>query len=271
MTRTEQSRQITIRRLTSNKSIREEPDEVALEEPLEIRIRGKAIATTMRTPGNDIDLAAGFISTEGIIKNRRDILEIAHCIDDKTNDYRNIVNVYLHPDIEIDPEKIKRHFYTNSSCGICGKTTIESVQSLFPLIESDTSISINELNQLPRKLRNAQDTFKLTGGLHAAALFDINGSIVHTSEDVGRHNAVDKVIGYSVLREIDLSSLILMVSGRISYEIMQKSLAGKIPIVAAISAPTSLAVEFADENNQTLIGFMRNNKMNIYTGHERVY
>ena len=145
------------------------------------------------------------------------------------------------------------------------------MQSLFPLIESDISISIKELGKFPQKLRDAQNTFKQTGGLHAAALFDIHGSIIHSSEDVGRHNAVDKVIGYSVLREIELSSTVLMVSGRVSYEIMQKSLAGKIPIVAAISAPTSLAVEFATENKQTLIGFMRNNKMNIYAGHERIY
>tara|TARA_B100001123_G_scaffold186315_2_gene213162 strand:- start:2352 stop:3167 length:816 start_codon:yes stop_codon:yes gene_type:complete len=271
MTKIDQSRLITIRKLSANQLITEEPDEVALEEPLEIRIRGNAIATTMRTPGNDIDLVAGFILTEGIIKKRSDILEIAHCVDDKTTNNQNIANAYLNPNIGIDSEKIKRHFYANSSCGICGKTTIESVQSLFPLIESDISISIKELGKFPQKLRDAQNTFKQTGGLHAAALFDIHGSIIHSSEDVGRHNAVDKVIGYSVLREIELSSTVLMVSGRVSYEIMQKSLAGKIPIVAAISAPTSLAVEFATENKQTLIGFMRNNKMNIYTGHERIY
>ena len=271
MSRAIQSRQITIRKLSANQPITVAPDKVALEEPLEIRIRGKAIATTMRTPGNDIDLAAGFISTEGIIKKRSDILEIAHCTDDKTTDDRNIINVYLHPDISIDYEKMDRQSYTNSSCGICGKKSIESLQSLFPSIESDISISIEKLNRFPEKLKNAQDTFKQTGGLHAAALFDKYGSIVYSSEDVGRHNAVDKVIGYSMLREIDLSSTVLMVSGRVSYEIIQKSLAGKIPIVAAISAPTSLAIEFANENNQTLIGFMRNNKMNIYTGHERVH
>lgn len=270
MTGRDQSRQIKIRKLNGNQSITEESDVVALEEPLEIRIRGNAIATTMRTPGNDIELTAGFISSEGIIKKRRDILEIAHCEDDKTIDDKNIVNVFLHSDVKIDPEKVKRHFIANSSCGICGKATIESLHSLFPPIKSTISISTKNLNKFPEKLRNSQDTFDQTGGLHAAAIFDSDGSTVGTREDVGRHNAVDKIIGLSVLEEIDLSSQILMVSGRISYEIMQKSLAAQIPIVAAISAPTSLAVEFAAENNQTLIGFMRNNKMNIYTGHERI-
>ena len=270
MNNAQQSRQIRIRRFEDNQLAGTETDFVAIEEPLEIRIRGNAIAITMRTPGHDIELAAGFISTEGIIKERSEILEIAHCEDDKANDDRNIINVFLHPAVKIDLEKFKRHFFTNSSCGICGKATIESVQSLFPPIISNTSITTHLLNSFPDKLRKAQKTFHETGGLHAAALFTTDGSMMGIREDVGRHNAVDKIIGHCFLRETDLSTLILMVSGRVSFEIMQKALAHKIPIVAAISAPTSLAVEFATENNQALVGFMRNNKMNIYAGHEYV-
>ncbi len=265
-----QSRQIRIRRFEDNQLTGAETDFVAIEEPLEIRIRGKAIAITMRTPGHDIELVAGFISTEGIIKERSEILEIAHCEDDKANDERNIVNVFLHPAVKIDLEEFNRHFLTNSSCGICGKATIESVQTLFPPITSNISVTTPCLNSFPDKLRKAQKAFHETGGLHAAALFTSEGSMMCIREDVGRHNAVDKIIGHSFLAEKNLSTLILMVSGRVSFEIMQKALAHKIPIVAAISAPTSLAVEFATENNQALVGFMRNNKMNIYAGHEYV-
>ena len=270
MNNAQQSRQIRIRRSEDNQLTGAETDFVAIEEPLEVRIRGNAIAITMRTPGHDIELAAGFISTEGIIEERSEILEIAHCENGKANDGRNIVNVFLHPAVKIDWEQFKRHFFTNSSCGICGKATIESVQSLFPPITSNTSITTHILNTFPDKLREAQKTFQETGGLHAAALFTADGSMISIREDVGRHNAVDKVIGHSFLAERKLSNLILMVSGRVSFEIMQKALAHKIPIVAAISAPTSLAIEFATENKQALVGFMRNNKMNIYAGHEYI-
>ena len=270
MNNAQQSRQIRIRRFEDNQLTGAETDFVAIEEPLEVRIRGNAIAITMRTPGHDIELAAGFISTEGIIEERSEILEIAHCENGKANDGRNIVNAFLHPAVKIDWEQFKRHFFTNSSCGICGKATIESVQSLFPAITSNTSITTRILNTFPDKLRQAQKTFHETGGLHAAALFTADGSMISIREDVGRHNAVDKVIGHSFLAERKLSNLILMVSGRVSFEIMQKALAHKIPIVAAISAPTSLAIEFATQNKQALVGFMRNNKMNIYAGHEYI-
>ncbi len=245
-------------------------DELAIEEPLEIRVHGQSLAITMRTPGHDEELAAGFLQTEGIIKDQGDLVETTHCNGGKHNQGQNRLNIFLSPNLEIDLESLTRHVFASSSCGLCGKATIESVQQNFDPIESDVRVLPETITSLPALLRNAQPTFDQTGGLHAAAVFDTKGKLVVCREDVGRHNAVDKIVGYGFLNKLPFDKHILMVSGRASFEIMQKALAARLPILAAVSAPSSLAVDFAQENGQTLIGFVRGETMNIYTHPERI-
>lgn len=249
----------------------EKLDHLALEEPLEIRVRGESIAVTMRTPGFDHELAVGFLFTEGLLQERTDVIEIAHCTSAEPDAFGNIINVFLAPCVRIDLEKLRRNVFASSSCGICGKGSIESVHQKFPPLESDARVLPDLLSKLPELLRQGQKTFEQTGGLHAAAIFDLDGNLQVLREDVGRHNAVDKVIGWVFLNnKLPFSNQILMVSGRASFEIMQKSLAAQIPIVAAVSAPSSLAVDFARESNQTLVGFLRGNSFNIYSAPERI-
>ena len=252
-----ESAQVDIQRWQGKSLQPAEPDAVAREEPLEIRVRGRGIAVTMRTPGHDEELVAGFLRTEGLIMERADVFEIAHCTDGEAAQLGNTMNVFLAPNVELDFGKLTRHFFASSSCGLCGKASIEGVQQQFPPIENTTTVSASLLAWLPDRLREAQDTFDQTGGLHAAGIFSTEGKLVTCREDIGRHNAVDKVIGHAFLNEKDLSLCILLVSGRASFEIMQKALAARIPIVAAVSAPSSLAVEFAQESGQTLAGFVR--------------
>jgi len=247
-----------------------ESDAVATEEPLEIRVRGRSIAITMRTPGHDEELAAGFLVTENIIHHRQDVSEIAHCREGEAAQLSNTMNVFLTPEVDVDFGQLTRHFFASSSCGLCGKASIESVHQQFPPVENQLEISAKMLASLPDKLRVAQPTFDQTGGLHAAGLFSMDGFLTVSREDIGRHNAVDKVIGYAFLDQVDLSQSILLVSGRSSFEIMQKALAARIPIVAAVSAPSSLAVEFAQDSRQTLAGFVRGKTMNVYAGAQRV-
>ena len=248
--------------------LRPDHDELAIEEPVEIRVRGRAVSVTMRTPGHDDELAAGFLLTEGLIRRPNDILKIEAC---GRNEEGNLINVLLAPDVHVDFERLTRHVFASSSCGLCGKATIDAVRGQFPSITNNASVSSDVLQSLPDKMRQAQDTFSRTGGLHAAALFDVDGNLLVLREDVGRHNAVDKVLGHALLKDrLPLDRHILLVSGRSSFEIMQKALAGRIPIVAAVSAPSSLAVEFANEAGQTLVGFLREGRMNIYAHPERV-
>jgi FdhD protein len=255
------SAETMVTRLRAGAAVRE-VDVVAVEEPLEIRVRGQAIAVTMRTPGHDDELAAGFLLTEGILKDRSDIVEIAPCLVEGA---RNVLNVFLAPDVPLDLERLTRHVFTASSCGLCGKASIESVHQHFAPIGSRVEIPIEILLTLPEKLRATQATFEATGGLHAAGLFDESGKLLVAREDIGRHNAVDKVLGKAFLeKQFPLSKHILLVSGRASFEIMQKALAAGIPVVAAVSAPSSLAVEFARESNQTLYGFVRETSANQY-------
>jgi FdhD protein len=231
------------------------PDSLATEEPMEIRlISGDArqrVAVTMRTPGADFELAAGFLYGEGIVSSAEDILKISYCVDadlDAEQQY-NIVNVELRGGREYDLRSLDRHFYTTSACGVCGKASYS----------------------FPEKLREAQGLFEATGGLHAAALFDSGGELVALREDVGRHNATDKLLGWALLeRRLPLSDHIVMVSGRSSFEILQKCLTAGVPVVCAISAPSSLAVDVAREFGMTLVGFLRGNKFNVYAGAERV-
>jgi len=244
-------------------------DLLVREEPLEIRVRGKSVAVTMRTPGQDRDLAAGFLLTEGVIRQPSDILEIAPCRE--SDDSENVLNVFLSPAVQVDFDRLTRHVFASSSCGVCGKATIEAVHQQFEPIHSDITISRATLAKLPAKMKRAQKTFAATGGLHAAAIFDLPGSLLFSAEDVGRHNAVDKVLGYGFLQtKFPFDTHVLLVSGRASFEIMQKALAGRVPIVCAISAPSSLAVEFARESGQTLVGFLRERRMNVYSGPERL-
>lgn len=244
------------------------PDELAEEEPLEIRVKNRAVSVTMRTPGHDEELAAGFLLTEGIVKAAGDILRLEPCAHDRGG---NILNVILADQTAIDFERLTRHVFASSSCGLCGKATIEAVHQRLDPIDDDLRVRAQVLLALPDRLRLAQQTFDRTGGLHAAGIFTIEGEAVVVREDVGRHNAVDKVLGYGLLRGmLPFDRHVLMVSGRSSFEIMQKALAGRVPIVAAVSAPSSLAVEFAKESGQTLVGFLRGSRMNIYSERQRI-
>lgn len=244
-------------------------DETAREEPLEIRVEGRSVAVVMRTPGHDVELAAGFLVTEGVIQKPRDVLEITQC-PATTDSKGNIVDVLLGGAV-VNWDSLTRHVFSASSCGLCGKTSIDSVFQKFPAVTSAWKVSAEILWSLPDQLRQAQEAFAKTGGLHASAIFDLKGNLVVLREDVGRHNALDKVLGHCLLNGmLPLDQHILLVSGRVSFEIIQKALAGGIAMVAAISAPSSLAVEFAEEANQTLVGFLRNETLNIYCHPQRL-
>jgi len=243
-------------------------DEFAVEEPLEIRVDNHPISVTMRTPGHDAELAAGFLVTEGLIKKRSDVAKIEPYPRNKD---KNVINVFLSPDVAVDFKQLTRHVFASSSCGLCGKATIESVHQHFPKIKSKISVAARTILGLPEKLRGAQKTFDRTGGLHAAGIFDSGGALIVLREDVGRHNAVDKVLGHGFLEDdFPFEKQILLVSGRASFEIMQKALAARIPIICAVSAPSSLAVEFARKSGQTLVGFLREERMNVYAHPKRI-
>lgn len=244
-------------------------DALAEEEPLEIRVRGRAISVTMRTPGHDDELAVGFLVTEGIIRRSADVLGVEPCKKSEGN----IINVQLAPDVYVDFARLTRHVFASSSCGLCGKATIEAVKTISSRIErDDVRTAAQTLLALPDRMRRQQETFARTGGLHAAAIFSTNGELMVLREDVGRHNAVDKVIGSGFLTTNGpFTQHILLVSGRASFEIMQKALAGRIPIVAAVSAPSTLAVQFAEESGQTLVGFLRDDRFNAYAHSERIF
>ena len=263
------AKSIEVVRLRATEAPVREPDEVALEEPLEIQVEGRSIAVVMRTPGNDRELAAGFALTESIIRKPEDIFEIVTCPTAERPG--NSVNIVLRDPARFDPAKLSRNLFSSSSCGICGKATIEAAMQQFSPISVATSIDAGTLRQLPAKLAAAQETFQRTGGLHGCALFDSQGELLLLREDVGRHNALDKLIGHELLaRHLPLGNCILLLSGRVSFEMTQKASAAGIAIIAAISAPTSLAIEYARASNQTLIGFLRGETMNLYAGAERV-
>jgi len=252
----------------NGQSVTGSSDELAIEEPLEIRVRGRAISVTMRTPGHDAELAAGFLLSEGIIHSQKDLLRAEHCA---RNEEANVLNVTLGPDVVVDFASLTRHVFASSSCGLCGKATIASINRRLAPVESSLMISASVIASLPEKMRAEQQTFDRTGGLHAAALFDASGNLLVLREDIGRHNAVDKVAGHCLLNGLlPLENYLLLVSGRSSFEIMQKALAARVPIVAAISAPSSLAMDFAEASNQTLIGFLNSQRMNVYTHPRRV-
>jgi FdhD protein len=242
-------------------------DAIAAEEPLELRVGGHSVAVVMRTPGHDRELAAGFLVTEGIVRRREDVLDLVYCRSDGGQPEENILDVLLAPGAPVDLARLTRHVFTSSSCGICSKASIAAIQAQFPVIATPLVPSRTVLASLPAQLQAAQAAFAATGGLHASALFDAAGVLQVVREDVGRHNALDKVVGHAFFAEwLPLTETVLLVSGRVSFEIMQKALAAGIPAVAAISAPTSAAVEFARASGQVLVGFLRGERMNVYAG-----
>jgi len=247
-------------------------DELVVEEPLEIRVRQQSLIVVMRTPGHDFELAAGFLYTESLITSSDDIEIIAYCDESDAASMQNIVNIHLTQELNLEHQAgWQRNFHANASCGLCGKMTIESVRHQVPPLNSEFRVNQALFYQLNARLRTAQSVFEKTGGLHAAGLFNENGELLIVREDIGRHNAVDKVIGQAVLADmLPLDRHILMVSGRASFEIVQKALFARIPIVVAVSAASTLAVDLAQEGNLTLIGFMRGQSMAVYSYPERI-
>ena len=252
-------------------------DELATEEPLEIRVsaggRTQSLAVTMRTPGHDFELAAGFLLSEGVIRGAKDIDGISYCLDPAVEAAQryNIVTVALAAQSIPGVERLERHFTMNSACGVCGKASIDALATRAAPIDDRLRVSPAFITQLPEKMRAAQRVFASTGGLHAAALFDKDGKLLALREDVGRHNAVDKIAGWGVLNgRPALKACVLLVSGRASYELVQKSIVARIPILCAVSAPSSLAVELATRFNVTLAGFVRGNRANVYAGLDRI-
>jgi len=242
-------------------------DQLVVEEPLEIRLDGVSIAVVMRTPGDDIALALGFLFSEGVLKHPDQVLSVEHCQDVTEDAQGNIVQVRAAGADQQAAEHARRQVYASSSCGLCGKTTLDAVRLLAPPLEPCPTLRASVLSSLPAQLRANQSLFESTGGLHAAGLFTYEGDVRLVREDIGRHNACDKVIGSYVMREEwPLSGHVLALSGRASFEMMQKAAMAGIGVVAAVSAPSSLAVDFARELGMTLVGFVRDNSMNVYTG-----
>ena len=247
-------------------------DHLAAEEPLEIRLAGQSLSVTMRTPGDDEDLVAGFLFSEGVIAGADNLDVIARYRSAEHDpESGNVVNVLLKGDVRVARERLRRTIVASSSCGLCGKVTIDAIRAARPPVQSDLVVPAEWLPRLGHAMDRAQATFEKTGGLHAAGLFDAEGRLLVVREDIGRHNAVDKVVGHMVrARRMPLDHHILMVSGRVSFEIVQKAWAAGIPVIAAVSAPSSLAVEMARAADMTLVGFLRNGGFNVYAGAQRV-
>jgi len=273
-------KQVNIKRVELN-TLNDSPDVLAVEEPLEIRlaymvsgeVTEKNISVTMRTPGNDFELGMGFLFTEGIITSEKEVTNIRYCESvDKEEEKGNVVKVTLHEDLEFDLESLERHFYTSSSCGVCGKSSIESVSQNCKILPKDNlQVRADIITGLPSQLEIDQTVFKHTGGIHATGLFDLKGKLEFMREDVGRHNAMDKIAGASLMNhEVPLSNKIMLVSGRTSFELVQKAVMLGVPILCAVGAPSSLAYDLAKENNLTLIGFLKKEKFNVYCGAERI-
>nr|WSX48950.1 formate dehydrogenase accessory sulfurtransferase FdhD [Streptomyces sp. NBC_00974] len=251
-------------------------DTLVAEEPLEIRLNGKPLAVTMRTPGDDFALAVGFLASEGVLGSASDVRAVTYCegaAEDGTNTY-NVVNVQLASGVPVPDIKLERNVYTTSSCGLCGKSSLDAVRTAtrFPGLSADpVRVGARVLGELPDRLRAGQKVFDRTGGLHGAGLFSARGELIDVREDVGRHNAVDKIVGRALQAGLlPLAGSVLLVSSRASFELAQKAVMAGIPVLAAVSAPSSLAVDLAVESGLTLIGFLRGGNMNIYAGEERI-
>jgi FdhD protein len=268
---------VTVRRAVERVSPngrRRRVDALAAEEPLELRVNGKALAVTMRTPGQDVELAHGFLLSEGVIGSSGDVSVARFCEGtgpDGMNTY-NVLDIALAEGVPPPDTGVERNFYTTSSCGVCGKAALDAVKlkTRYSPALDEVRVTAEALTGFPDALRERQKVFESTGGLHAAGLF-VNGELLVVREDVGRHNAVDKVLGWAMLQNlVPLTGAVLMVSGRASFELVQKAAMAGIPVLAAVSAPSSLAVELAEEQGMTLVGFLRGDSMNVYTGGERV-
>ncbi|WP_407836418.1 formate dehydrogenase accessory sulfurtransferase FdhD [Streptomyces sp. DSM 116496] len=251
-------------------------DTLVAEEPLEIRLNGKPLAITMRTPGDDFALAVGFLASEGVLASASDVRAVTYCegaAEDGTNTY-NVVNVQLAAGVPVPDITLERNVYTTSSCGLCGKASLDAVRTAtrFPGLGDDpVRVSARLLGELPDRLRAEQKVFDRTGALHGAGLFSAGGELIDVREDVGRHNAVDKIVGRALQAgRLPLAGSVLLVSGRASFELAQKAVMAGIPVLAAVSAPSSLAVDLALESGLTLVGFLRGGDMNIYAGEERI-
>jgi FdhD protein len=255
---------------------RRRPDALAAEEPLEIRVDGKALAVTMRTPGHDVELVHGFLLTEGVVGDREDVSTARYCdsVDESGKNTYNVLDVALAPGVPEPDTGVERNFYTTSSCGVCGKAALDAVKlkTRYSPANDPAEVSPTVLTALPDALREAQRVFESTGGLHAAGLFRTDGTMLVVREDIGRHNAVDKVVGALVLagRVPGAEAALLVVSGRASYEVVQKASAARVPVIASVSAASSLAVDLARASGITLCGFVRNGKMTVYAHPERV-
>ncbi|MCW2632278.1 MAG: Protein fdhD [Pseudonocardia sp.] len=269
---------VTVRRpvlRVSGDEQRRGQDTLAAEEPLELRVGGVPLAVTMRTPGDDVELAHGFLLTEGVIGEMADISTARYCdsLDEQGRNTYNVLDLALAPGVASPAAEVTRNFYTTSSCGVCGKASLEAVRlkTRFSPAQDPARVSTATLTQLPDRLREAQRVFESTGGLHAAGLFTAAGELLVAREDVGRHNAVDKVLGWALMAGlVPAAGHVLMVSGRASFELVQKAVMAGVPMLAAVSAPSSLAVELAEDSGLTLVGFLRGPSMNVYTGAERV-
>jgi len=256
------------------------PDVLAVEEPLEIRLTylqqteriERPLSVTMRTPGHDLELTLGFLYSEGIINNYADIKSIRHCETvEKEEEKENVVKVLIQDNHELDQDTFQRNFYTTSSCGVCGKSSIAAIEVECPINLSSHPVNASVITDLPQKLRQAQTVFEFTGGLHASALFDTDGNIKILREDVGRHNALDKVVGARLFAEsLPLENEILLVSGRASFELVQKAARAGVSIMCAVGAPSSLAVELAEKQGITLIGFLKSLSFNVYSHPKRI-
>lgn len=247
------------------------PDILAVEEPMEIRVGGRGVAVTMRTPGDDFDLATGFLVSEGVVGAADEVIAIRYCADGRPDPTYNVLDVTLAPGVEV-PD-FARNFYTSSSCGVCGKDSLDAVRTTarWSVADDPARVRSTLLADLPNRLRAGQAVFQRTGGLHAAGLFIADGELLCLREDVGRHNAVDKVIGWALTAgRLPLTGCVLQVSGRASFELVQKAWMAGVPVLSAVSAPSTLAVDLAQEAGITLAGFVRNGGMNIYTGARRV-
>jgi FdhD protein len=261
-------------RVTPNGATRR-PDSIAVEEPLELRVDGRALAVTMRTPGHDVELAHGFLLTEGVIGSSADIRDARYCDsrDAQGRNTYNVLDIGLAPGVPAPDPGVERNFYTTSSCGVCGKASLDAVRlrSQHSPDADPVRVPVDVLAALPEQLRRRQQVFDRTGGLHAAGLFTADGDLLVVREDVGRHNAVDKVLGWALLQgRVPARGCVLAVSGRTSFELAQKAVMAGVPVLGAVSAPSSLAVELAEECGLTLAGFIRNGSMNIYTRSDRI-
>jgi FdhD protein len=267
----ERVREVRRTRFARGAAAKDEPDLVAREEPLEIQVNGAPVAVVMRTPGDDLDLVAGFLVSERIVAGWREVASLHHASSGDAERADNVVRAALAHGAPFDPDALRRNLFASSSCGVCGKASLEQALASAPPLEAAAQFSTAFFAALPDRLRAAQPVFAATGGLHGAALFDAGGAMLCAREDVGRHNAVDKVIGWAARSgRLPLADCALLVSGRVSFEIVQKALAARVPAIAAVSAPTSLAVELAERAGIALVAFLRGEAMSVFGARERV-